>query len=422
MADAPLFREPAEPSVFREPVEPTEPELHLLRTPHEGIPPLIDSLSALEGAALALGADRTPVAVDTERAQGYRYGGGAYLVQLRKDGVGSFLIDSHKLDDLSALGPSMTGPWILHAADQDLACMQQLGLQATSIFDTEIAARLLGFERFSLGAVTEHVLGISLEKSHQNEDWSLRPLPIDWLRYAALDVELLPELRTEMSLRLDDAGRMDWADQEFAHELSHPLVPRQPSWRDLKGLGKVRTREGLAVAQELWKVREELGRDLDISPGRLLATKGVVAAALENPRTKGRMTSIPEFRRTQARKHTDLWWNAIARAHALPDNELPPLRLPQDPNHVPAAAIWKRADPVAWERLQTMRALAKRSASPLGIQADVILEPRVQREVAWTPLTGDLPEALEAAGARTWQLENITRAITRETITALRTK
>ena len=437
MADAPLFQEPIDP---RTPVRGPEPrpvpdlvspgersqaeaaahELRLLRAPVEGVPNLIDSRAALEDAARALATSTEPIAVDTERAQGYRYGGGAYLVQLRKDDVGSFLIDSHELPDLSLLAPTMSDPWILHAADQDLACMQQLGLSPTSIFDTEIAARLLGFERFSLGAVTEHVLGITLEKSHQNEDWSLRPLPIDWLRYAALDVELLPELRTQMSLRLDDAKRMDWASQEFAHELAHPLVPREPSWRDLRGLGKVRSPLGLALARELWSVREELGRELDVSPGRLLATKGIITAALEDPRSKGQMTAISEFRRTRARKHTDLWWGAISRAHALPESQLPDPRPAHDPNHVPAASMWKRLDTVAWERLQSMRALAARAAAPLGIQPEVVLEPRVQREVAWRPLAGDLDAALRNAGARPWQIDSLSRAITADTIASLR--
>ena len=437
MAEAPLFREPISPtspvrgprpqgvpltveSKENTPSTAADPDLRLLRSPAEGVPDLIDSPTALEDAAHRLGRDNQPVAVDTERAQGYRYGGGAYLVQVRKDEVGSFLIDSRALPDLSSLAPTMTGPWILHAADQDLACMQMLGLVPTSIFDTEIAARLLGFERFSLGSVTEHVLGITLEKSHQNEDWSLRPLPIDWLRYAALDVELLPELRSQMTLRLDDAGRMEWAEQEFVHELTHPLIPRDPSWRDLRGLGKVRTPLGLAVARELWTVREELGRELDVAPGRLLATNGIIAAALADPRSKGALTSIPEFRRTRARKHTDVWWSAVARAHALPESQLPDPKKPHDPNHVPPASMWKRLDLIAWERLQSMRALASRAAAPLGIQPDVVLAPRVQREVAWRPLAGDLDEALQSAGARPWQIENLSRAITPDTIASLR--
>ncbi len=379
----------------------------LLRAPREGIPPLIDSEDDLAQAADALARSTQPVAVDTERAQGHRYGGGAYLVQIRKDDVGSFLVDPSGMRNLEVLAGGLKGTWILHAADQDLRCLADLGLSPQALFDTEVAARLLGYERFSLGALTEQVLGIALEKSHQNEDWSLRPLPTDWLRYAALDVELLHELQMALTARLEETGRLEWAQQEFHHELTHPLVVREPNWRDLKGLGKVRTREGLAVARELWTAREELAKETDLAPGRILAAAGIVAAAQSVPRSKGKLSAIEAFRRPRARRELSRWWDALARARALRDSELPPLRLPPDPNHVPAAASWKRADPDAWERLQTMRALVSRAAAPLGVAPDVVLQPRVQRDIAWRPLTGPLPDALEGAGARAWQVEQL---------------
>lgn len=414
---SPLFQEPVFPAP--DPVL-EQPSATLLKSPREGVPDLIEDARELEVAIRQLGSSTEPVALDTERAQGYRYGGGAYLVQLRKSDVGSFLIDPQALPDLSNMGPALRGTWLLHAADQDLACMAQLGLVPERVFDTEIAAKLLGFSRFSLGAMTEQILGISLDKSHQNEDWSLRPFPVDWLRYAALDVELLPELQKEMSARIADAGRTEWADQEFAHLLSNPLQPREPHWRDLKGLGKVKTAQGLATARELWRVREELGRELDISPGRILATQAIIEAAMVQPTTRGRLTSIEPFRRSRARKHTDLWWSAVSKARALPDSELPPVRLAADPSYVPPASAWKRQDPQAWERLQTMRTLAARAADPLGIQPDVVLAPRVQREVAWRPLRKDFEEALYEGGARPWQVQQLATAAAPDLLKDLR--
>lgn len=393
----------------------------LLRSPAGGIPPLIDTRSGLRRAHSILAAGEGPVAVDTERAQGYRYGGGAYLVQLRREGAPTVLIDSHALPDLSSLADVMQGPWILHAADQDLRCMTDLGLVAPGLFDTEIAGRLLGLERFSLGALTEQVLGVTLEKSHQNEDWSLRPLPIDWLRYAALDVELLPQLRKELTARLKDAGRWEWAEQEFAYALAHPLEPKVPRWRDLKGLGRIRTRQGLAIARELWTTREQLGERLDVAPGRLLAASAIVDASVLNPMTKRRLSAIEPFRRPRARKHTDLWWQAIARARALPEADLPKLREKPDLNRVPAAATWKRHDPIAWSRLQSMRGWAQRAANPLGISPEVLLTPRIQREVAWWALDADVEDALRSAGARQWQIDNLMPAYTKEVEKILRT-
>lgn len=396
------------------------PETTLLRSPAEGVPPLIESAQALSEAAEAIAQGTGPIAVDTERAQGYRYGGGAYLVQIRRSGAGSFLVDSHAFPDLLPLSAAMDEEWILHAADQDLACLKELGLVPPSIFDTEIAARLLGFDRFSLGALTEQILKISLEKSHQNEDWSLRPLPIDWLRYAALDVELLGDLRESLLVRLEDAGRIDWANQEFAHELDFPLVPREPSWRDLKGLGKVRSRTGLAVAKELWIAREELGRELDLSPGRILNSKGIIEAAITEPRSKSQLSSIEAFRRPKARKHSDRWWNAISRSRALLDSELPAMRRPRRPGYIPPASVWKRNEPAAWKRLQEVRSWVDRAASPLGIAPEVVLTPRIQRTVAWEPLRGDLEAALVAAGARPWQIQQVLPAATTRLLADLR--
>lgn len=421
MGSSPLFQEP----VFQEsptpPLDADQKQATLLKSPREGVPDLIEDALELEAATRLLESSTEPVALDTERAQGYRYGGGAYLVQLRKSDVGSFLIDPRALPDLSSMDRAVQGTWLLHAADQDLACMAELGLVPAAVFDTEIAAKLLGFTRFSLGAMTEQILGIALDKSHQNEDWSLRPFPIDWLRYAALDVELLPELEKEMSVRLADAGRTDWAEQEFTHLLEHPLQPREPHWRDLKGLGKVKSAQGLATAQELWMVREELGRELDVSPGRILATQAIIEAALVQPSTRGRLTSIEPFRRNRARKYTDLWWSAISKARALPESQLPPIRLAADPDFVPPASAWKRQDPQAWERLQTMRTLAARAADPLGIQADVVLAPRVQREVAWRPLRKDFAEALHEGGARPWQIGQLATAAAPDLLRDLRT-
>lgn len=392
----------------------------VLRAPAEGVPPLIDQPATLSEAANTIQGGVGPIAVDTERAQGYRYGGGAYLVQIRRPEAGSFLIDSHVLPDLSVLSAAMDEEWILHAADQDLACLKDLGLVPPSIFDTEIAARLLGFQRFSLGAMTEQLLNIHLEKSHQNEDWSLRPLPVDWLRYAALDVELLGELRDELLLRLADAGRTDWANQEFAHELASPLVAREPDWRDLKGLGKIRSRSGLAIAKELWSAREELGRDLDVSPGRVLSTKGIIEAALKEPKSKSQLSSIEAFRRPKARKYAAQWWGAVSRARALPDAERPALRRPRRPDYIPGASVWKRNDPAAWKRLQAVRSWVDRAASPLGIDPAVVLTPKIQRAIAWEPLTGDLEAALASAGARPWQMQQVLPVASRQLLSDLR--
>ena len=176
-----------------------DPEL--IAFPRDGIPEIIDTQSALERAAKELSASSLPVAVDVERAQGFRYGSSPYLLQLRREDVGSFLIDTAALPHLECLQASMNSTWILHDASQDLPNLRELGLEIPALFDTQVASRLLGMTHFGLSAVCEQVLGLTLVKDHQASNWSVRPLPKDWLRYAVLDVELLTALKDSLEER-----------------------------------------------------------------------------------------------------------------------------------------------------------------------------------------------------------------------------
>ncbi len=365
-------------------------DLPLLSAPADGVPPLTETLRDLKAVKAGLERGSGPVAVDTERAQGRTYGAGAYLVQLRREGSGSFLIDPRRLPDLSSLQDVLAGEWILHAPDQDLAAMAELGLTPSSLFDTETAARLSGSTRFGLGALTEEYLGVRLAKAHQNEDWSRRPLPQTWLSYAALDVELLPQLRLQLLDVLAGLERLDWAKQEFRHLLEHPVQPKPNTWRNTKGLGKIRNRQGLAVARSLWQAREELGKRLDIAPGRLLSAKAIVDAAAWVPKRRRDMLGIPDFRRPLAKRHTDVWWQAIEEAKSLPEGKWP-ARSERNPLQVPPAASWRNADPEAFARLTEVRAAIATLGERLGLETEVVLNGKDQRFLAWWPLSASVP-------------------------------
>ena len=200
-----------------------DPEL--IAFPREGIPEIIDTQSALEQAAEDLSASSLPVAVDVERAQGFRYGSSPYLLQLRREDVGSFLIDTAALPHLECLQASMNSTWILHDASQDLPNLRELGLEIPALFDTQVASRLLGMTHFGLSAVCEQVLGLTLVKDHQASNWSVRPLPKDWLRYAVLDVELLTALKDSLEERLDHLGPAG----VFAHCRGRPAFAEKRS-------------------------------------------------------------------------------------------------------------------------------------------------------------------------------------------------
>jgi ribonuclease D len=265
-----------------------------LLAPRDGLPPLIITASQLARAEQALAAGRGPVAVDAERASGFRYGHRAFLVQLRREGAGTVLIDPVACPDLSGVNRALAGvEAVLHAASQDLPCLAELGFRPTELFDTELAGRLLGYPRVGLGTLVETVLGLSLEKSYSAADWSTRPLPQDWLQYAALDVEVLVELRDALARQLTEQGKLEWARQEFAAVLSAgPLPPRAEPWRRTSGIHRVRSRRGLAVVRALWQERDRIAQQRDVSPTRVLADAAIIEAARTPPKDAAALTTI----------------------------------------------------------------------------------------------------------------------------------
>ena len=286
--------------------ETTGPQPVPLTEPRDGVPEPMTDPAELARAVEVLAAGSGPVAIDAERASGYRYGQRAYLVQLRREDVGTLLIDPRELPDLSALSAAIAGDeWVLHAASQDLPCLRELGLEPTTVFDTELAGRLLGYPKVGLGPIVEQVLGLSLEKGHSAADWSTRPLPEPWLRYAALDVEVLVELRDALAADLAEQGKTEWAEQEFAAVVAAPPAPpRVDPWRRTSGLHRVRKRRQLAVVRALWERRDEVAQRRDIAPGRVLPDAAIVGAALAGPRTEDDLTALPVWGGRSMRRQT----------------------------------------------------------------------------------------------------------------------
>ncbi|TAK69492.1 MAG: ribonuclease D [Actinomycetota bacterium] len=390
----------------------TAPTAVPLLAPRDGVPPVVCDPEDLQLAVRRLAAGSGPVAVDAERASGYRYGQRAYLVQLRRAGAGTVLIDPVPLRDLSAVGAALaTTEWVVHAASQDLPCLAELGMRPSSVFDTELAGRLLGHSRVGLGALVESELGLLLEKGHAAADWSTRPLPEPWLRYAALDVEVLVELRDVLATQLAEQGKTGWAEQEFAAIVAAgPPPPRVDPWRRTSGLHRIRSRRQLAVARSLWEARDRAGQARDISPGRVLPDLAIVAAALAMPSSEAALVALPEFAGRGQRRHSRLWWEAVERALAEPEAALPAnSRVPVGP---PPARAWPDRDPAAAGRLAACRAamaeLSERWATPV----ENLLAPDTLRRLCWTPPdpidAGTVADHFRQHGARPWQVELIT--------------
>ncbi len=393
------------------PVDPVEdaPPAPLLGL-RDGLPPLTDTPPGLVEACRALAAATGPVAIDAERASGYRYSSRAYLIQLRREGAGTFLVDPIGFDSLDPLQEALAGTeWILHAATQDLACLAEVGLVPAALFDTELAGRLLGYPRVGLATLVETLLGYSMKKEHSAADWSTRPLPGPWLEYAALDVEVLLELREVLAAELVAEGKDEWARQEFDALRSFTPATRAEPWRRTSGLHKVRGRRLLGAVRELWETRDELARERDVSPGRIIGDSAIVAAALAMPTTRADLLGTRGFHGRGAQRYSDRWLEALERAGAMPEDELP-VRAPRT-DGPPTPRAWAERDPVAAARLTLARERISALSEELGLPAENLVSPDTVRRVLWTPPE---PEAaavaaqLTAYGARPWQVERVT--------------
>ncbi len=387
----------------------TAPPAPLL-TLRDGLPPITDTPAELAEVVRRVAEGTGPIALDAERASGYRYSQRAYLIQLRREGAGTALVDPIAFDDLDDLGAAFgDAEWILHAASQDLPCLREVGLRPTRLFDTELAARLLGYPRVGLATLVETILGRSMRKEHSAVDWSKRPLPQPWLEYAALDVEVLVELRDVIAAELEEQDKQEWARQEFQHLIDHVPPPRVDPWRRTSGIHKARGRRGLAAVRELWTARDQIAEQRDTTPGRLIPDAAMIAAANAWPSDVAALLGTPGFHGRGARRYADRWLAALERARALPDQELPPLTLRSD--GPPAPRVWAERDPEAAARLATARAAVSAYAEERRVPIENLLTPDYLRRVMWKPpaTEGDvetaIAEELTRLGARRWQVE-----------------
>ena len=393
-----------------EPTEPAVPEPPLLREPADGVPDPVESAEALRSIVAAMAAASGPVAVDAERASGYRYSQRAYLVQLRRDGAGTALIDPVALPALTTLNEALgAAEWILHAASQDLTCLAEVGLHPRRLFDTELAGRLLGDERVALGTMVEQHLGVRLEKGHSADDWSTRPLPRSWLVYAALDVELLIDLRAVLADLLAAAGKDEWAAQEFeAARTAPPPPPRVDPWRRTSGIHKLRNRRQLAVVRSLWYERDSLAAQRDVAPGRVLPDSAIIDAATVLPTRAAELAALRIFSGPRQRRQLNRWFGALEAALELPEADLPPLT-GGGGDGIPPPSRWRDRDPAAALRLQHSRAVVAALAEQHQVLAQNLLASDVVRRLAWQPPAPldetAVREHLARYGARPWQID-----------------
>jgi len=386
----------------------TEPALPPLAL-REALPGVVDTTTSLSRTLSDVAEGDGPIAFDAERASGYRYSARAYLVQLRRHGAGTHLIDPIAFDDLAPLDDVVGDTeWILHAATQDLPCLREIGLAPRRLFDTELAGRLLNLRRVGLASLVENLLGHTLAKEHSAVDWSSRPLPEPWLEYAALDVEVLPELRDAIAERLDEAGKREWAEQEFEALLDFTgPAPRTEPWRRTSGIHRARGRRQLAIVRALWNTRDQVAASRDVAPGRVLADSAIVAIAANQPRDRSALRALSVMRHRNARRHLDEWSDAVATALNLAESDLPSTTPRYD--GPPPARAWSERFPDAAARLGACREVVSEVAENHDVPAENLLAPDALRRIAWEPPEPPTAEAvrqtLRHLGARPWQID-----------------
>ncbi|QIX27886.1 ribonuclease D [Nocardioides sp. JQ2195] len=401
-----------QPEAQADAVPEAAPEPSPLLTLRDGLPPVVETAEALADVVRRFAAGTGPVAIDAERASGYRYSARAYLIQLRREGAGTALVDPIAFENLDDLQAALAGvEWILHAATQDLACLAEVGLRPSSLFDTELAGRLLGYPRVGLATLVETTLGKHLRKEHSAADWSKRPLPESWLEYAALDVEPLVELRDVMAAELEESGKAQWAREEFEHLLGFTPTKRAEPWRRTSQLHKVRGRRALAAVRALWETRDATAQERDVTPGRILPDSAIIAAALALPTDRAALLRTKGFHGRGAERYASKWVAALTTARELPEDELPQRGPRGDGPPVPRA--WAEKDPVAARRLTSAREQMTALAEENHLPVENLLTPDTLRRVLWTPPETREPAALDEAvrrslvdhGARPWQID-----------------
>lgn len=376
---------------------------------------LVETPEQFSHAAAALAEGRGAFAIDTERASSFRYDDRAFLVQIYRRDTETFLFapEGNRKALHDALAPVINGEeWIIHAAIDDLKSLALLDLYPGSIFDTELASRFAGFTRPNLAAMVRHFVGVELEKGHGHEDWSTTPLPPEWQEYAALDVAHLHDLAEALAEQLDIDGKLSFAEQEFdriVREISPANAPHYGTWRDMKGVSGIRSAKSLQLAKSLWTARDELCRKEDIAPASVLTNESIVTIARAAPRSPWELRQCLRYRplsKAQARE----WFSFVEEALAE-DRELWPTPKELGPSDPPAKLVWERDFPRSWHALQIARKSVAEAAVEQDIRADILLSPKVLRQVMWLAPDTDAVWStdaaamhMERAGARPWQI------------------
>jgi ribonuclease D len=369
----------------------------------------LDAPGATDEFLASIGSARD-IAIDTEGASFHRFVDRIYLLQLTArvgDSDRSAIIDPLTAGQLPALGRLVEDPAVevvFHDADYDLRLLHQdYGWHPTHLFDTRIAAQLLGIKAFGLAALLEREFGLKLDKKHQRADWSMRPLTADMLDYAAQDTRWLLGLRDRLREQLERTGRLSWANEEFARLEGTQWEPEDAAlaFMRVKGARDLSRRE-LALLRELVPWRDTVARELDRATFRVASNDVLLEIARRAPRSRDELTVIKGLPRGSLEARLGEVLAAVKRGLAVPDAELP--RFPRPPR-------WDR-DPEFDTRVSRLRAVREEAAQRLALDPGVLC-PRERLEAVARRNPRSLEELAEVPELRRWQAEVLGPAMLR---------
>jgi ribonuclease D len=361
-----------------------------------------DLIGRLEGETL--------LGVDTEAAGYHRYLDRLSLIQVSTRDE-HFLVDPFGVTDLSALAPVLEDPEIekiFHDADFDLRILDRdASMRVHGLFDTQIAAAFTGERQLGLGAIVERFLGVSLPKAYQRADWAERPLTEGMKEYAATDTAYLPPLRDALKARLEELGRLSWAEEEFLRREETRFVESAEgdAYLRIKGARDL-TPRGLAVLRELHAWRETVAEERDQATFRVLGNQTLIALSLRPPEHARQLPQFEGLSQGLADRRGRDIFAAIQRGLAIPEAELP---------RFPPARRWDR-DPEVEVRADRLRDARTKAAEKLDLDPGFLISRAVLDEIARrNPSSAE--ELQQVPDVRRWQVEAVGEAL----LKALRT-
>lgn len=356
----------------------------------EALALLLAELDRLHGEELSL---------DTEADSLHHYFEKVCLLQLGAAGK-AYLVDplAPAIDLAPLLSRLSERPLLLHGADYDLRLLHRgYGFSARSVFDTMIAAQLLGETEMGLAALARKRLGVVLDKTSQRDDWSERPIPASRAAYAASDVLHLPTLAATLRADLEAKGRLSWHEEECSRLLEAERVPPEPDpendWR-VKGTNALSERER-AFARALWEAREARAREIDRPPFRVFTNERLLEAARRAAAGERDVAKLFPQARPFPPAIARAVAAAVARAAEAPPSEWPRKR----------RGDFREADPALEAQVKRLKERRDALARHLALDPGVLAPRSVLTIAARLKLeTGAFSAgALTAAGVSRWR-------------------